>query len=110
MIYDEAATEEARDKAAEAVQPVMVLKGQNIVREGEIVTEAQMKMLDDLGLIAANMVDWKLYIGTGLLVILLLTLVISYIVVFEASILKNIKEWALLFAIITVVVLSLIHI
>lgn len=104
MIYDEAATEEARAKAAQSVQPVMVLKGQNVVREGEIVTEAQMKMLDDLGLIASNMVDWKLYIGTGLLVILLLTMVISYIVVFEASILRNIKEWALLFAIITVVV------
>ncbi len=50
---DVAATQEAMNKAVEKVQPVMYLKGQTIVTEGEVITEEQLQILVKLNLIGS---------------------------------------------------------
>lgn len=71
LLYDEDATEEARDKAENDVTPVVYKKGQVIVKSGEEVTEDQFAVLQILGMVAGGF-NAPLYIG-ALLVVLLLT-------------------------------------
>lgn len=71
LLYDEDATEEARDKAENDVTPVVYKKGQVIVKSGEEVTESQFAVLQILGMVAGGF-NASLYIG-ALLVVLLLT-------------------------------------
>ena len=52
LLYDEDATEEARDKAENDVTPVVYKKGQVIVKSGEEVTEGQFAVLQTLGMVA----------------------------------------------------------
>ena len=49
LLYDEDATEEARDKAENDVTPVVYKKGQVIVKSGEEVTEGQFAVLQNPG-------------------------------------------------------------
>ena len=51
VFIDEDATQEERQKAADAVEPVMYKKGQNIVQAGEVVTAQQLALLSNLGLL-----------------------------------------------------------
>ena len=69
---DDATTEMKREEAAEAVEPVVYKKGQNIVREGEVIQENQVAMLEALGLLKeSNRPDLAMYIGMGIIVLLL---------------------------------------
>ncbi len=54
LLYDEDATEEARDKAENDVTPVVYKKGQVIVKSGEEVTEDQFAVLQILGMVAGG--------------------------------------------------------
>ncbi len=69
---DETRTEQAREEAAEAVEPVTYQKGQNIAIEGEPVRENQLMMLEALGLLKeSERPDLTLYLGMGILTLLL---------------------------------------
>ena len=68
MLIDQAATEENRRKAADAIEPTVYKKGQNIVMKGDRVTEDQIAVLEALGLLRGEGVDASLYIGTAVLV------------------------------------------
>ena len=70
LLYDEDATEEARDKAENDVTPVVYKKGQVIVKSGEEVTEGQFAVLQTLGMVAGGF-NAPLYIGALLVVVLL---------------------------------------
>ncbi len=70
LLYDEDATEEARDKAENDVTPVVYKKGQVIVKSGEEVTEDQFAVLQILGMVAGGF-NAPLYIGALLVVVLL---------------------------------------
>ena len=81
MVIEQEATDAARQKAMDAVEPTIYLQGQNIIREGERVTSNQLAMLRDLGLLEDNSYDFSIYGGAALLVgasiaILLLMLVL----------------------------------
>lgn len=78
LLYDEDATEEARDKAENDVTPVVYKKGQVIVKSGEEVTEDQFAVLQILGMVAGGF-NAPLYIG-ALLVVLLLTAMGVYLI------------------------------
>ncbi len=69
MVIDQEATELARNKAMDSVEQVIYLQGQNIVREGEVVTRAQMAMLKSLGMLESDSVDMTSYVGAGLLIL-----------------------------------------
>lgn len=78
LLYDEDATEEARDKAENDVTPVVYKKGQVIVKSGEEVTESQFAVLQTLGMVAGGF-NAPLYIGV-LLVVVLLTAMGVYLI------------------------------
>lgn len=54
LTYDIQATESARVAAAEAVTPIEYQKGQNIVQKGEIISEAQLRLIKQMGLMTEN--------------------------------------------------------
>ena len=64
MIIDQEATEEAIRKAREAVEPVIVQQGQNIIREGDRITLSQLELLRSLGLLNDNHYDYSVYWGS----------------------------------------------
>lgn len=69
MVIDQEATEAAREKARDAVEPVVYKQGQNIVVRGEgRVTANQLAMLESLGLLSDGEVDMTIYVGAALLV------------------------------------------
>ncbi|EDS76535.1 HD family phosphohydrolase [Clostridium massiliodielmoense] len=54
FFYDEAKTNELKTEARKAVQPVVIKKGQTIVKEGEPITQRDIIILKDLGLLDNN--------------------------------------------------------
>ena len=70
LVVDQAATEAARQKAMDGVEPVVYLQGQNIVREGEVVRLNQYEMVRSLGLLQNDQYDMGVYAGAVMLVFL----------------------------------------
>ena len=66
MLIDQAATEENRQKACDAVEPTVYKQDQNIVVKGDRVTAEQIAVLESLGLLEGNSFDYPLYIGTAI--------------------------------------------
>ncbi|HHY46772.1 MAG TPA: HDIG domain-containing protein [Firmicutes bacterium] len=54
LVLNPAKVERARQEAMQAVEPIMILKGQTIVRRGEIVTGEHVAILQDLGLLRSR--------------------------------------------------------
>ncbi len=104
MIYDGEATEQARKKAVEAVVPVVYKKGQNIVRESEPVTQAQLQVLDSLGLLKSKAFDVSFYVGIGIIILILLLPIVFYLLAFEKKLVDNIP---LLIMLSLIIILSL---
>ncbi|MBQ3022157.1 MAG: HDIG domain-containing protein [Clostridia bacterium] len=68
---DEAETERRRDAAAESVSEIVYEKGRIIVRKGEIVSEAQLEMLRQLGLLkGSNPISISYIFGVIILIII----------------------------------------
>ncbi len=70
MIIDQETTEQAREAAREAVEPIIYLQGENIVREGEKITRSQVEMLKSLGLLKDDAYDYSVYAGSVIAVLL----------------------------------------
>ncbi len=103
MLIDNQTTEEHRQQAMDMVQPIVYQKGQNIVRQGEVVTPSQIAMLEDLGMLASKGVDFTTYLGVALLILMLLMLLAAYLYLFEPEVLINAKSMSLLGTIIALV-------
>lgn len=96
MLIDSEITEANRQKARDAVEPEMLVKREVIVREGEIVTEAQYQMIASLGLLADDNLDVSLMGGLALLVLMLCAVIALYLYMFKPEYLKNTKNLLLL--------------
>ena len=96
MLIDEEITDANREKAREAVQPVMYVKDQVIVSEGEIVTPAQYTMISSMGILSDNSFDLHMLGGVALLVLLILLSLCAYLRQFHPDILNNPKLMLLL--------------
>ena len=105
MIVDTATTEANREAARAAVEDVVYIKGQNIVRSGEIVTRAQIEMLNSLGLLQEQGVDMSLISGAGIMVAMLLGMLVIYLTTFEKQMLNAPGQVLLLMTILTLTVL-----
>ena len=70
MVIEQETTEIARTAAREAVEPIVYLQGQNIIRAGDRITRSQLEMLRSLGLLKDNHYDFSSYQGAALLVLL----------------------------------------
>ena len=89
MFLDEEVTEANRQKAAESIEPVVYIKGRNIVKSGEIVTRAQIAMLDSLGLLKDKSIDVMMYLGIALLLLVLMASVAVYLRLFYKNVLSD---------------------
>ncbi|MDQ7843771.1 MAG: HDIG domain-containing protein [Armatimonadota bacterium] len=79
LVVDQTATQLARRRAMEAVEPVRtrILRGEIIVRRGEVVTEAHLEKLAAEGL-ASQPFSWLRLLGTASAVLLLLLVSYAY--------------------------------
>lgn len=68
MVIETETTEQARQAAWDAVEPVIYLQGQNIIVSGERVNANQLEMLRTLGLLENNDYDYSIYGGAALLI------------------------------------------
>ena len=92
MIIDEEATDEARQKAKEAVEPVIYLQGQNIIREGDRITNSQIEMLRNLGLLNDNHYDYSVYGGALILTVLAMVSLLMMLRLLIKDILSDIRK------------------
>ena len=92
MIIDEGATEEARQKAREAVEPVIYLQGQNIIREGDRITNSQVEMLRNLGLLNDNHYDYSVYGGALILTVLAMVSLLMMLRLLMKDVLSDVRK------------------
>ena len=98
MVVDTEATDQARAAAWEAVEPVVIKQGQNIVVHGEgRIRENQIAILNSLGLLNDNSVDYAMYIGSFLMVSAILALMSVLIKFFCARVFLDIKRLLIIY-------------
>lgn len=109
MLIDTEITEANRQKARESVEPEVLVKREVIVREGEIVTEAQYQMIASLGLLESDRLDVPLFGGLALLMLTLCGIIAIYLWQFDPGVLREPKRLLLLCLIIVLeVAISLV--
>lgn len=96
MIIDQEATDEARKKAMESVEPVVFLIGQNIIREGDRVTYSQMEMLRQLGLLKDDHYDFSSYWGSLIAVLISMMILFIMLLLLRPDVLTNIRQMAVI--------------
>ena len=92
MTIDQEATEEARQKAMEAVEPVIYLQGQNIVREGDRITQSQLEMLRSLGLLNDDHYDYSVYGGALIITVLSMLVLLMMLRLLMKDVLTDIRR------------------
>lgn len=92
MIIDEEATEEARQKAREAVEPVVYQQGQNIIREGDRITNSQVELLRSLGLLTDDHYDYSVYGGAVILTVLAMISLLMMLRLLMKDLLTDIRK------------------
>jgi len=105
MLIDSAATEQARAAAAEMVQPIIYKQNQTIVDAGQVVTEEQLAVLKELGLVGGEKTNYMLYAGLFVLVTLLFIVYATYLYQFESELLAETRKFFVLATVIVVVAL-----
>ena len=97
MVIDQEATDAAREEARNAVEPTVYKQGQNIVTKGEgRVKLNQIRMLETLGLLSSSRSDIMIYLGGALLVVLVMTVVLLTLRLFNETALANVRRLVLL--------------
>ncbi len=106
LVLDEEATEKAKEQKVAEVKPVMLLKGQNIIYEGEIITDEVYSILNSLGLINKGYKENVIpNIGAVIISLLILTALVLYIYYYKRSILHTKKESLLLFTLFVICII-----
>ncbi|KGI44755.1 HD family phosphohydrolase [Clostridium tetani] len=96
FFYDEEKTEELREEAKKRA-PVIIKKGQIIVKEGEPVTKAQIDILAKLGsLNSKDSFEWYIYLSLGILIALVMTIQWIYIRKFKREIFDDVSKLILI--------------
>lgn len=103
MLIDEESTELNRQKARDTVETQMCVKGEAVVREGDIVTEAKYQILALLGLIDDAAFDIQLILGIAIISALVIAALAMYIFIFANDILRDVRKLVLLALIIVIV-------
>lgn len=98
MVVDEDATEAARQAAWDAVEPVMYQQGQNIVVAGEgRIRENQIAMLNSLGLLSDNTIDYTMYLGALALTVLVLALMAATLSAFCPGLFNSTRRLVIIY-------------
>jgi len=103
MVVEQAATEEARQKARDEVEPVVYGQGQNIIRSGDRVSLNQLEMLRSLGLLVDdNSFDLRTYAGAFLVVLVGIAAMLIPLGMMKHAILKNIRKTCIMMLVLVV--------
>ena len=85
MLIDQEATEVNRQKAYDAVEPVMYKQDQNIVVKGDRVSAEQIAVLESLGLLSGDGLDVRLYMGAAVALMMILAATYLFTYLFAAQ-------------------------
>lgn len=92
FFYNDEKTEELREEAKKR-SPVIIKKGQIVIKEGEPVTKAQLDILAKLGLLnSKESFEWYIYLSLGILIALIMTIQWIYIRKFDRKIFNDISK------------------
>ena len=91
-VVDSAGTENAREDAAAAVEPVRIKQGQVIVEKGATVTDAQLEILRELELVRESESDMHLGLGIAAYFIVLYCVFGGAIAFFQRDVFDNHKK------------------
>ncbi len=78
LLYSAEETENRRRAAAEAVDPEIILRGQVLVADGEVISSEDMVRLRDAGLLADDR-PWRIYLSSGAYALVLIVLAGAYL-------------------------------
>ena len=92
MIIDQEATDQAIQKARDAVEPVVCLQGENIVREGDRITQSQIELLRNLGLLSDEDYDYSVYGGALITIVLSLSVLIMMLFLLLKDIFSDLRR------------------
>lgn len=106
MLFDKAATQKAKDNAANDVASVVYRQSQTVVVAGEVVTLAQFKVLQELGVVGGEDTNFMLYIGMFLFIALLFCVYGIYLYQFESGILSETRK-LLILAVISIIIAAI---
>lgn len=96
MVIETETTEQARQAAWDAVEPVVYLQGQNIIVSGERVNANQIEMLRTLGLLENNDYDYSIYGGAALLIFTAILLMVIMIRLLARKVLSRPRSVAVI--------------
>ncbi len=97
---DEDATDKEIELAKENVDKVIIRKGDNIIREGEVITDDKLELLRELGILTdESRFDFVLYIGIAAIILIIECLIIAYIAVFNKELLAKPKKLLMIYII-----------
>ena len=85
MIYNAVATSQAREAARQAVQPVRIVRGTEIISEREIITERHLAQLEALGILRGA-AGYAMFSGLALLLLVIFIVVGIYLFIFQSEI------------------------
>ncbi len=105
QFYDKEATELAKEEAAQNVEEVVYKKGQNIVREGEIISEAQYQLIKQLGLINESEHNITRWVAGAVLMAALFAVGVMFSIVTDRTLYEEKKT---VMQIVTMITLSVI--
>lgn len=105
MLIDEETTELNRQKARVTIEPQMRVKGEVVVREGDLVTESEYQILSSLGLITDSSMDLQLLLGIALINALVFIGLAMYIAFLTPELMRSPRKLLLLSLIIVMVML-----
>ena len=90
------AYEANRQKARDAVEPVIIPQGQNIIREGDRITLNQIEMLRSLGFLNDNHYDYSVYGGATITTILAMICLLMMLHLLLKDVLTDIRKLAVI--------------
>lgn len=105
LVLNPGKVEKAREAAIRQVKPVMILKGQVVIRRGEIATEDHIAILQDLGLLAPRFNPFMLG-SIFVLVALLLAVIGAYLYLHRRDVFYDAKLLLLLGTIVVLIALA----
>ncbi len=107
QFIDEEATQRRKQEVRNAVQPVTVriLEGENIVRQGDVVTPDVLEKLEALGALRTKM-NWAALGGRALLALLVAGAFGAYIAVAQRDALKETRPLLLIFSLMALTVVA----
>ncbi|WP_029453421.1 HD family phosphohydrolase [Clostridium algidicarnis] len=96
FFYDKEKTEELKKQATKDVVPVIIKKNQMIVKEGEPITQNQLRLLEDLALLNTSSSQWPIYTALAVMIFILLMIQWYYLYRYYKEIFKDTSKLLLI--------------